>query len=209
MVGNDERAADTGARWRRLLPAGAATACFLVMAALYLLGFSSAYHTVFRAWGVASWPFPFLDTDTVLSAVRCVQQGVDVYVANPCDVLGRVYDYSPLWLVLVAFPGFGNALQPIGLSVDVGFLLALLLLPTGRRWTLTLLITAGTLSSAVAFAMERANNDLVLYTLASLAAALACRSLPVRSIGYACALLAGLLKYYPMTLMALADAGTS
>jgi hypothetical protein len=52
--------------------------------------------------------------------------------------------------------------------------------------------------------VERANNDLVLFALAAVAASLACRSRGLRLIGYGAALLAGLLKYYPMTILALA-----
>jgi hypothetical protein len=67
-----------------------------------------------------------------------------------------------------------------------------------------MLITLGVVSSAVVFAAERGNNDLVLFALAIGAAALAARSPRARLAGYAMALLAGLLKYYPMTLMLLA-----
>jgi hypothetical protein len=178
--------------------------CFLLMAALHGCGLIGVYRHVLKIWGVAPFRFPFLDTDTVLSAVRCLRRGIDIYVSNPCDVLGRVYDYSPLWMGLAIFPMTTAWLPPIGLAVDGAFLCSLLLLPAGRGRIEVSLITLGVVSSGVAFALERGNNDLVLFELAAAAATLACRSRPVRLIGYAAAFLAGLLKYYPMMLMAIA-----
>ncbi len=189
---------------RRLTPFAAAALFFAAMATLYALGLRAPYMAVIRRWGINPWPFPFLDTDTILSAVRCRQAGIDVYAANPCDVLGRVYDYSPLWLGIAHVPGLGRHLVALGLLVDLGFLFALTLLPPARRWRDVAIVAAGAVSSASLYAAERGNNDLVIFALAALAAALSCRSRRVRLAGYAAALLAGLLKYYPMTLMALA-----
>ncbi len=189
---------------RRVFPALACSAFFLLMAILWCGGHLSGYQRIIKIWGVHPFPFPFVDTDTVLSAVRCLNRGIDVYVVNPCDALGRVYDYSPLWMVLTVFPMTTAWVLPIGLGVDIAFLFSLLLLPAGRSWRDTLLIASGVISGATLFAIERGNNDLVLFVLASCAATLVCRSAGLRLIGYSLALLAGLLKYYPMTLMLIA-----
>lgn len=72
----------------------------------------AAYTSVFWAWGAAPfWP-PFIDLHGVLSSVVCYQFGVDVYHANPCDVLGRVYNYSPLILGLSVFYATYNWIWP-------------------------------------------------------------------------------------------------
>lgn len=189
---------------RRLTPFVAAALFFAGMAALYALDLRAPYMAVIRRWGINPWPFPFLDTDTILSAVRCRQAGIDVYAANPCDVLGRVYDYSPLWLASAWVPGLGRHIVALGLAVDLGFLLSLTLLPPVRHWRDAWIVVAGALSSASLYATERGNNDLVIFALAALAATLSCKSRRARLIGYGAALLGGLLKYYPMTLMALA-----
>ena len=172
------------------------------MAVLYVNGQRGIYDGILRAWGVDPYVFPFVDTDTVLSALRCLRAGVDVFVTNPCDPVRRVYDYSPLWLVLAKLPVTEAWLTPAGLFVDLTFIASLLLLPVGRGARQTALIVLGVLSSAVVFAAERANNDLVLFTLAIIAAALV-RTPALRILGYAAALLAGLLKYYPMALLAM------
>jgi hypothetical protein len=176
---------------------------FILMTLLYISGDRSLYYGVISAWGVHPWPFPFLDVDAVLSAVRCLQRGVDVYAANPCDPLHRVYDYPPLWLALAWIPNAGEWLRPqsVGLFVDLIFLASLPLLPAGRGWRGSILVMIGTISTAAVFAVERANSDLVIFVLAIATAMLLQRSGRWRMLGYATALLAGLLKYYPMTLM--------
>jgi hypothetical protein len=199
----EERREQEGAR-RRLWPFAAATALFLILAGCYLALPFPVYWRILQNWGVEAWPTPFLDTDTVLSAVRCLRRGVDVFAANPCDPLRRVYDYSPLWLLLAKLPFTEAWTRPAGLVVDAAFLLSLLLLPGGRDRRAAVMIGLGAVSSAAVFAVERGNNDLVLFVLGALAATLTLRSPLLRACGYGCALLAGLLKYYPMALMALA-----
>jgi hypothetical protein len=186
-----------------MVPALAATSLFVLLVALYAGGARDVYEAIIRGWGVEPFSFPFLDTDTVLSAIRCLRKGVDVFVVNPCDYLSRVYDYSPLWLTLAAFPMTLGWLQPIGFGLDVAFLASLLLLPAGRTRRDVALIAFGVVSSATVYAVERGNNDLVIFILAAGAATLACRSPALRIVGYLLALLAGLLKYYPLALMAL------
>src|SRR3990170_318275 len=85
----------------RILPAAIAGLIFLGMSVLYVSGQRTIYEEALRSWGVDPFAFPFVDADTVLSAVRCLQAGVDVFVSNPCDPVRRAFDYSPMWLVLL------------------------------------------------------------------------------------------------------------
>lgn len=188
---------------RRTAPATLAVSMLLALTFLYLGGYRGLYHEVLVSWGVEPWAFPFLDTDTILSALRCRRLGVDVFVTNPCDPIGRVYDYSPLWLAGAALPVTINWITPVGLAFVALFTVALFLLPPGRGAKETALIALGVLSTASAFAVERGNNDLVIFALSALTAWLARRSPGIRLLGYSCALAAGLLKYYPLTLLAL------
>src|SRR5690348_9341255 len=53
------------------------------------------YYGVLAFLGFEPFRYPFLDLQNVLSWVDCWQHGIDVFVNNPCDVLGRVLDYPP------------------------------------------------------------------------------------------------------------------
>ncbi len=182
---------------RRIVPAAAATFLVLLCGALYLLGYCEQYATLLSSLGAAPFRFPFLDTHAVLAAVQCHRQGIDVYTENPCDVFGRIHVYSPLWLALSALPITTDWTPAVGATLVGLFLLSLTLLPPGRGWAQVGIITLATLSGSVAFALERANNDLVIFILAALI-------IRLRWCGYALAVLAAMLKFYPAVLLALA-----
>ena len=194
----------TKSRWWLVLPQWALILAFFVMVARHVLLPYDVFRDIIIGWGVYSYNFVFLDTDTVLSAVRCFNMGVDAYLTNPCDDLERVYTYSPLWMALRVFPMTQAWLVPIGLIVVCSFMASLFCLPRPHSLGGAVLLTLGVLSSTTVFAMERGNNDLVLFTLAACGAALCIRSSLARYASYACFLLAGLLKYYPMVLLAIA-----
>jgi hypothetical protein len=182
---------------RAVAPAAAATSVVLLAGFLYGLGYREQYYALAEAWGAAPFRTPFLDMHAVTAAVQCHRMGFDVYVQNPCDVFGRVHGYSPLWLWLAVLPittAWDNAL---GLGLVLLFLVSLAILPPGRDWPHTALITLGAVSSATMFALERANVDLLMFVMAMLAVRL-------RTTGYAVSLFAGMLKFYPIVLLVLA-----
>jgi hypothetical protein len=89
----------------------------------------------------------------------------------------------------------------VGLILDVVFLVSLCLLPPPQRPLELLLIATATVSTMVVFALERANPDILMFLLALAASVLAeCRT-SVRLIGYCFALVAALLKYYPIMVL--------
>jgi hypothetical protein len=179
----------------------------LVYGGIYVLwrsGRIASYEWVLGAWGIQPYRIPFLDLDAILAARRCAAMGVDVFVANPCDVFGRVHVYSPLWLLGAApgpaFPG----LQVDGCLLDLLFLLSLWLLPQPARWNGFAATLAATLSTMVVYALERANNDLVIFIMIVVSARIVASGGRWHLAGYAGFLAAGLLKFYPLMLGAIA-----
>jgi hypothetical protein len=158
----------------------------------------STYERILRFLGVgAVVKMPFVDVHAVLSAAECYRQGVDVYVTNPCDVGGRVYFYSPLWLTLIpARLGTTDAWWT-GTALAILFLLSLAWLCPARSrrefWLFLILCC----SSAVVFATERANIDILVFVLI-LTVGKTFSSERLRSIGYGAVLLAAALKFYPI-----------
>jgi hypothetical protein len=176
---------------RAVGPAAMAAAIVLLAALLYACGYREQYYALAEIWGAAPFRTPFLDMQGVTSPVECHRLGYDVYVQNPCDVFNRPHNYSPLWLWLAMLPITTAWDDALALALVGLFLVALAFLPPGRDWRL---ITLATISSTTMFAMERANIDLLMFVMAMLVVRL-------RFTGYAIALLAGMLKFYPIVLL--------
>ncbi len=129
--------------------------------------------------------------------------GVDVYVTNPCDALGRLYDYSPLLLWASALD-LGTADTPAaGLIVDGLFLLSLAALPAPRGRNAMALMLLGVFSTMTVFALERANIDPLIFALAALAGLFLPRVSSARFLAYPLIETAALIKFYPVVLLAL------
>ncbi len=188
---------------RRHLVPGLATLSFAVFALLYAID-RPIYFGILNAVHVHPFPRPFLDTRFVTAQVECWQRSVDVYARNPCDPLGRTLDYSPLWLRL-PFLARSDSWTPVfGLAIDGAFLVALFQMPWKQQGPFGFVVAGGAVVSwATMLAMERGNTDLLMFATAVLFAHLAMRSAPLRCAGYALVLCAGLLKFYPLTMLAL------
>ncbi len=186
---------------RRAAPALVLLAAMAGMAALLALG-GDAYFRLRMAAGMKPYA-PFLDLHAVMSAIECWQRGVDVYVANPCDTYGRLHLYSPLWLRLPPIFGEPALLRPFGVALALGFVLSLLWLPAAPRGRSEVALLLAVVSPVTAFALERANLDLLIFALIVPGAVLLAHAPAARIAGYGLFLLAGLLKFYPLALLAL------
>jgi hypothetical protein len=194
----------TEAHLRRFAVSAATAAVFAALYALYAFGQQTLYRAILFDWGVAPFNFPFLDIHFVLSSLECSRQGIDVYVTNPCDVLGRAFNYSPLLLWMAPIGVGSSATNMSGLIVDGVFLLSLACLPPPRRISEAVILLFGTLSTATAFAAERANLDLVVFALAAVTGILLLRHGGARIWAYAVIVSAALIKFYPAALLILA-----
>jgi hypothetical protein len=185
----------------RFAPAGSALAVFLAMSWLYWQGHKEVYDGILQSWGIVPFQFPFLDISGWLAAWECARQGIDVVSFDPCDMLFRGYGSSPLWLAAAGVPlGVANT-TAVGWVLGLVFIASLSLLPPPQRLVELLLVLTATLSTMVVFALERANADVGLFLLALAAGWLAERGPAARMIGYGLALLAALLKYYPIMVL--------
>jgi hypothetical protein len=170
------------------------------VAALWLGGAHSAYFGLLTTWGIMPFRFPFLDVDGSLAAWDCSRLGVDVILADPCDVLQRGYNYSPFWMTIDWVP-LGRIDRPaVGLALGIGFLVSLSALPPPLSTTEMMARIAAVLSTMVVFAIERANPDILIFLLVLVMLALMRRSLIARVLGYCIVFLAGAIKYYPFVL---------
>jgi Glycosyltransferase family 87 len=195
---------EPGRRWlyRLALPA-ASLSCFAGLAALWRWGSHSLYFAVLNLFGFVPFRFPFLDIQAVLAAAQCRRLGIDVYLTNPCDALGRVHVYSPLWLAIT--PRFLDTASTtaVGLTLDLMFILSLTVVIRPAGWREVPILALITLSPMTVYALERANCDLVIFLLVVAGCVLARVARPWRFGAYSTFLVAGLLKYYPLVLLVL------
>lgn len=152
------------------------------------------------------FPHPFIDWEWIPSAVKCWQRGVDVYADNTCydPVVNGRHNYSPLWLRMTFLPYEGFWIIPFGVSFAVFFFSMLASLPLPRGANALCVTFLATFSSLTVFAIERANVDLIMFLLAMAGVHCWLGTLRFRLAGYGIFLLAGLLKFYPFVLLALA-----
>jgi hypothetical protein len=181
----------------------AALSAFGGMALLWVSGFHGVYFGVLRFLQVTPFRFPLLDTQFVLAAAQCSRHGFNVYVSNPCDVLGRLYDYSPLWLA--AAPHWLGTADTfwVGALLDLAFLSSLGLVMRPRSGTEVAIFALAVFSQTTVFTLERANADLMIFLLILYANAIDGEAPARRASSYFLYLTAGLLKYYPLVLLVL------
>ncbi len=189
--------------WSRpsfVLPA-AASALLLLFVTLYVID-RPAYFVILRGWGFGPFAFPFLDADYTTAQIRCWQRGIDVYRINPCDILGRLHDYSPVWLRL-RFLGLDRGWTNfVGLTQAALYIASLAVLPAAPSSRARLVMMAAIASPLSLFAVERGNVDLLMFAAACLFALLLERGVLARLSGYGLVLAAASLKFYPLVLLA-------
>lgn len=187
----------------RFIPSLVALVVLAGFIALRLAGAWSVYDGLLTLWGIVPFEVPFLDIDGPLSSMECARLGYDVIAFNPCDLLYRPYNYSPLLLTLDWLPVGGKDRVWLGLTVDIAFLLSLSVLPPPGSWRETVCRCVAAVSTMVVFAVERANVDVIIFPLVVAMLFLLCRKLPYRVLGLAIGFLAGAIKYYPFILLGL------
>src|SRR3954447_26048258 len=189
--------------YRLAIPFGVLS-LYAIVSGLWLSGADSLYFGALSLLGVEPFSFPFLDAHAVLAAAECGRQGVEVYLSNPCDVLGRPHAYSPLWLAIVPRSLGTGATGWVGASLDLLFLLSFTVVLRPRTALELFILGAAAVSPTTVYALERANNDLVIFLLVICGAMLFTLPRPYRLFSYGLFVTAGLLKYYPLVLLVLA-----
>src|SRR5215469_10468564 len=165
---------------------------------------SATFYAALRFWGVHSpVTFPFLDLRYLLAVTECAQKGANVYVFDPCDPLGRLFGYSPLWLRMSFLPSQHWAVA-LGISLDILFLVVLAAFPPPKKALEALIFFLAIFSPPVVFALQRANVDVLIFIMLFGAAAIWMGRLSRRIVTYSIIFIAGALKFYPLILLALA-----
>jgi len=162
----------------------------------FLAMLGSAPHT-WRLRGVVTlWNLPFADLGNILAGARCATQGMDVLVQNPCDPLHRAMNYPRVWLVIARALGATSPIVP-GITLAGLFYVSAAFLPRMATPSRVLLWLLALSSPAVTLAVERGNNDLVVFVLSLPALALLRKGALARHAAGGLLLLVSVLKLFP------------
>ena len=172
-------------------------ALLAIFAVLYAFDID-AYSRVLATIGIKPLKYPFMDWEAIAAVIKCWNNNIDVYIANPCDAFNRVHTLSPLWLRAVFIPTDRVWTMPIGIGIVVAFWLSLFWLVKPANWRELIVFALACTSTMIVFALERANVDVILFVMLVVAGVLSTGPLASRILSYALILLAGLLKFYPL-----------
>ncbi len=177
-------------RWRLTVLLGLGAICYWALFAVYP-------HLLW-SFGVHDYGPWFLDLFAVLASNDAVSRGFDPYVPNALDYFHRPHVYSHWWLHLRDLGLTRADVRWLALTLIGLFLVAALSRLRPREPRQLLFYLAVLCSSPVLLAVNRANNDLVIFILLTpLVPCLLDSRSSVRLVGLLLIAAAAALKYYP------------
>jgi len=149
--------------------------------------------------GVPSGPSLFFDTRNLTAALECRRLGFDPLIESPCDPWGRPLNYPRVWLALRWLGLDQSHTGLLAVTFIILFLGSILLLIGRVSLGRGILVAVAVCSPSVMFAIERANMDIVVFTLMVLAIiAWRTRGHWANVVSPAIVFLAATAKIYPM-----------
>ncbi|MDB6093299.1 MAG: hypothetical protein JWM32_861 [Verrucomicrobia bacterium] len=180
----------------------------VILIAGYYLSFA-VYPWLFAVLGVNHYGVWFLDTFALLASNDAVTRGLDPYQPNPLDYFKRPHVYPHAWLHLRDLGLTRADCIWLGWSLVAGFFAAAVYRLRPRNPSQLLWYLGVACSAPILLAVERANNDLVIFILlAGLVPCLQARFRGLRFFAPALMAMAALLKYYPAAAALVLLAGT-
>ena len=147
------------------LPVVAAVLAVLVV----LFVGAHTYGSLYAAWRMVQFPSTttllFADTRCVTYSMDCVARGQDPYVDQACDYWHRLYNYPPIWLDARYLGVTSRSSNLIGTAMSILTICTLFLLFNARTWISAIIIFFAVTSLSLVFAVERGNNDQVIFFL--------------------------------------------
>lgn len=142
---------------------------------------------------------PFADLRVITSGAECIRLGYDVLVANPCDPWERPMNYPRIWSVPASW-GLDQS-HTVILGILLGLLFFILVFVTIKRlnYIEALFYALILCSPSAMLAIERGNNDLIVFILLSLSLLIMKNKTAIwRYFSYIIIMFAAILKLYPI-----------
>src|SRR4028119_2314099 len=140
----------------------------------------------------------FADLRVLTSGAECIRLGYDVLIVNPCDPWQRPMNYPRIWSVPASW-GLDQS-HTVILGILFGLLFFSLVFVTIKRlnYIEALFYALILCSPSVMLAIERGNNDLIIFILLSLSLLIMKNKTAIwRYFSYIIIMFAGILKVYP------------
>jgi hypothetical protein len=115
---------------------------------------------------------PFEDLQTITFSIDCQRAGRDPYTSS-CDPLERPLNYPPAWLLLGHLGVSGSRNGVLGAILCGLMAVAMIMLFPTRKLFSGACVFVAVFSRPIVLALERANNDLVIFSLLVIVCAVA------------------------------------
>jgi hypothetical protein len=168
----------------------------VVFIIIIFLSIFSGYESIWKIWNIPSCPPSFLDAYVLTYAAESYALGFDPIYNNPQHPLGVNSNYPRIWHFLFALGINRNHAIIIGSIFVILFFIGLFIFLLSKKFdNLTNYILAIVIfSPSVILGIERANNDLLIFFLVSLALVISYYS-DIKALFFF--LFAAILKLYP------------
>lgn len=179
----------------RIVRTSALAILWLVPVTIFELAFFMGWVEVWGTLKLPSMVPPFFDLRGLTGGVLTMHRGLEPLFGNPYDPLHRPVNYPRIWLILFDKAGITNQnVEIVGVLFAALYLLCVshLVLRSTRTLETVYLLIAG-LSLAPLFALERGNNDLMVFSIIYLGCLAANTHLKSGTLSLAAA-----LKIYPI-----------
>ncbi len=171
----------------------------MVLGVCVYLGFVMSRHSSLYVLGVATYGRWFHDLFAILASNDAVVRGIDPYIPNPLDYYHRPHVYTSWWLELHKLGLTRADTFWLGLSLVTSFLVVAMAGLKPKSWKESAFYLAGLCSSPVLLAVNRANNDLAVFLILSLAPlCLVNTQRTVRLLAVFLVVFAAGLKFFPL-----------
>ncbi len=141
---------------------------FVALSALLCLGRLVGWSATWRSINVTPLEPHFYDMHVLLDYAACAAKGFDAYIPHSCNP--ENFNIPPIWLGLGQLEIDGSASTWLSIVIITAACLVVVGLLKGRSITAGALTLLAVLSPSVLMGVERANADLVIFSLVGLAA---------------------------------------
>ncbi len=142
---------------------------------------------------------PFADMRVVTSGAECIRLGYDVLVENPCDPWNRLMNYPRIWSTPASWGLDQSHTVVIGILCGLLFFIFTFVIIERLNYIEAVFYALILCSPSVMLAVERGNNDLIIFSLLALSLLImASKRLILRFFSYVIILFATILKIYPI-----------